>query len=312
MSATRTFDAQGNRTDAHRPQVFDPQNYEVIGYADLKPVSPAEYGFEFAGLSAEAHQNAMELLQAAEEARQQDCERLFGTRHPSPVCGHCGYNPLRWVAAARHIPTGEVIVVGEICDQNRLSLPNREAFSSAYIRSHANNLKRHLENLAAVARARTAFVAEEPEVAAFVENLPEGESFGFLVDMARSMAKWGRLTPAQTAATKRIMAKRVEQAAAKANEVQPTTPLVEGRRVIEGTVVSTKWVSSDYGDTLKMLVRQDDGNKVWGTCPSKLDVERGDRVRLTAKVERSRDDENFGFYSRPAKAEVLTQKGEQA
>ena len=95
-------------------------------------------------------------------------------------------------------------------------------------------------------------------------------------------------------------------------EADPTTPLVEGRRQVTGVILSTKWQDSQYGETLKMLVKEDDGNKVWGTVPTVLqnmtlstqyhdengmwqEIEaplpgglKGQAVVFTATVERSR------------------------
>lgn len=103
------------------------------------------------------------------------------------------------------------------------------------------------------------------------------------------------------------LVERAERDEAKASEAA-ANPLPEGRYEIEGTIVSTKWQSSQYGETLKMLVVLDNElHKVWGTVPSALwdDADKGARVRFTATVERSEDDPAFGFYKRPTKAEVL-------
>src|SRR5262245_18972766 len=55
-----------------------------------------------------------------------------------------------------------------------------------------------------------------------------------------------------------------------------------------------------------MLMRTDDGWKVWGSVPAALDnVLRGDRVQFRAKVQRSQDHEKFGFVSRPTQAKFL-------
>lgn len=79
-----------------------------------------------------------------------------------------------------------------------------------------------------------------------------------------------------------------------------------GRQVITGTVLGMKWKSSSFGDTLKMLVQDDRGFRVWGTVAGSLEVNREDRIQFTATVERSDDDPRFGFFKRPAKAINLT------
>jgi hypothetical protein len=92
---------------------------------------------------------------------------------------------------------------------------------------------------------------------------------------------------------------------AKAEKAMRAIPVPEGREKVEGVVISTKWVRGSYGDTHKMLVEDDRGFRIFGTVPNAIwDVERGARVRFVATMERSRNDEKFGFFKRPAKAEA--------
>lgn len=97
-----------------------------------------------------------------------------------------------------------------------------------------------------------------------------------------------------------------ERLAAEAHAALPGVPT--GRATVEGEILSTKWVENTYsyngGGTTKMLVLTDAGWKVWGTMPSSLDAERGDRVAFTATLEPSRDDHAFGFFKRPTQARV--------
>lgn len=105
-------------------------------------------------------------------------------------------------------------------------------------------------------------------------------------------------------------AARVAKDAAEAAE--PKTPVVVGKGVVvEGTVLSVQERPGyGYGATvLKMLVKDDRGFKLWGTVPRDLIVEgvdRGMRVKYTANVEASKDDESFGFAARPRKASVVS------
>lgn len=91
-------------------------------------------------------------------------------------------------------------------------------------------------------------------------------------------------------------------------------PCPSGTTVITGKIVSFRRVESVYGTTLKVLVVDDRGFKVWGTVPNEVgeaigwDYDnsiRGVRVTFTATVQPSNDDPKFGFYSRPRKASVL-------
>ena len=58
-----------------------------------------------------------------------------------------------------------------------------------------------------------------------------------------------------------------------------------------------------WPDVKKIVVLDDRGFKVYGSCPSSVDAERGDRLSFMAKIEASNDDSQFGFFKRPTKAE---------
>lgn len=91
-------------------------------------------------------------------------------------------------------------------------------------------------------------------------------------------------------------------------------PVIEGRGAVTGTVLGTKSVENAYGYSFKLLMQDDRGFKLWGTCPRGLDADpenpghwielRGHRVEMVATVEAGRDF-GFGFYSRPTKARLL-------
>lgn len=104
------------------------------------------------------------------------------------------------------------------------------------------------------------------------------------------------------------MAKAVEQARQKAQDRAnrpEAQPVPTGRVEVEGKIVSLKWYESEYGATQKMVLLGDDGWRLFVTVPSKLSVEFGDRVKLTATITQSDDDPTFGFGKRPTKAEVI-------
>jgi hypothetical protein len=140
----------------------------------------------------------------------------------------------------------------------------------------------------------------------------------FAASLTAQIERKGELTAKQEAAIAVAVAKHTEREEKKAAEAAAASPVVEGRIVVTGEVVGTKTVPG-YGyhavDVFKIIVRDDRGFKVYGTCPRSLQVtvgedgfndyhtvERGQRVSFTAKVERSDDDETFGFFQRPTKA----------
>jgi hypothetical protein len=107
-------------------------------------------------------------------------------------------------------------------------------------------------------------------------------------------------------ARKSAAQREAEQAAREARKAIPAGPVPTGKVTVEGLVVNTAVKHNDYGTRYVMTVMLDNGARVWGTIPSKLDVYEGDRVRFSALVEAS-DKPDFGFYKRPTKAQVITE-----
>ena len=144
-------------------------------------------------------------------------------------------------------------------------------------------------------RAAT-YAAENADVLAALETLT-GE---FADDLRATLAETGQLSENQGAAVLRIAAEKAAEPEA--------APVEAGRSEITGKVVSTKWVDG-YGPRAravkKMVVLDDRGSRVYGTVPAALGgVERGEPIIYTATVEASDDDETFGFFKRPTKAQL--------
>lgn len=316
------------RTDAHAPSNFDPADYEVIDYIDNKA---PDTGAIFAawlrdGVGAE---KAAAIAQAAREQYERRVFEHFpewrtgGTDHQSIFqCNHCGAH-IRWVAVALHKPTGNKLAFGEIC-ADRCEIESRDAFRAKFIKDRAAREQAALEK----ALAREKFNAENAEVVEYLMAInPEADYVGqdpqvrrniseFELSLARQLRNKGELSEAQVEAIKKTIARNAEFAARKAEEAKDAGPFRSGKRTVEGVIVSSKWQDSQYGGAMKMLIKEDDGNKVWGTMPELIvsyvlarpisyDDIRGMRVRFNASVEQSRNDEHFGFYKRPTKPEIL-------
>ena len=99
----------------------------------------------------------------------------------------------------------------------------------------------------------------------------------------------------------KLMAEReVERAAAE------PLPVPEGQENIRLTVSGEVLSVKDKGWGWKILVRADDGWKVWGSLPRAIsDCKPGDFVRFDATIKASENDDKFGFFSRPTKATIL-------
>ncbi len=146
-----------------------------------------------------------------------------------------------------------------------------------------------------------------------------GGSQGILFDVIEKLIKYGSLSDKQYDFLGRLVYKidnRAKIEAQRKAESDAAKPCPTGRIEVIGTVLTTKFQESAFGVTLKMLIRADDGWKVWGTVPSILKIftdgeiqrglQHGDRVRFKAQVTPSDTDTKFGFFKRPTQAEVIS------
>ena len=224
-------------------------------------------------------------------------------------CGRCGGSgSVSWganVSGSRR-RNGRIESVPQVCFTcNGAGFKMR---SQANIDRCARNAERKTAQFVAEVAAKAAadvaawvtWTAEHQDVITFLDTARAGEPGTFLFDMKWQVQNRQALTENQVAAVRRLMERIAADAAVSA-------PVVEGRIEVTGEVISTKVQDSVYGTTVKMLVRDDRGFKVWGTVPSALLGEgvKGKRVAFSATVKVSDRDETFGFYQRPTKARLV-------
>jgi len=171
-------------------------------------------------------------------------------------------------------------------------------------------------------------VIETPEdEAASLYPGTNGNTRVFLRDLLNKQLKYGELTERQVDAVLKIRDRSREWRHDRAERAANAQPFRAGRRTIQGVIISTREQDTGYGPTLKCLIDEGDGNRVWGTVPAQLreltEITRfyneageyveqpprcpdlkGQTVRLTATVQQSDDDPHFGFYSRPTDGEL--------
>lgn len=192
------------------------------------------------------------------------------------------------------------------------------------VRKAQADRKREAARLATLAKRQTAWDAlatEHPAVWALVSKaagvdtwLVDGttdqstERDSFVLSLAQQLWSFDErtYTERQIAALQLAADRRVAR-----TEAAAFTPAPEGRVVVTGEVASTKVVEGDYGTTYKMLVKSDEGYKVWCSVPSALletttlEEAKGRRITFTATLEPSRDDVAFAFGKRPTKGAWL-------
>lgn len=234
------------------------------------------------------------------------------------TCDHCGAR-FDWGSVYQHTSGGH-IVVGNVCADKTLTVPSRLELDVRRMKSRIAAERETARN-AAKARAEAAAGGFEWLYAVKHDNAT-------LADIARKCLAWGGITERQLALVKRIhdgtpaewevkKAARDAERAAEEAAAEPV-PSTDGRIDVEGEVLTLKSQEGYMrGQTvLKMLVKTTRGFKLWGSVPTSLlndicydnagnESLRGKRVAFSAKVERSKDDAKFGFFSRPTKAHIV-------
>jgi len=172
-----------------------------------------------------------------------------------------------------------------------------------------------------VQRALDRWLAEDESHATaynyLAAQVEAGTRSQFYRDLLDKALRYGSLTPRQLAAVLRSIEQDATRAAERAAETKGAPALAEGRRTVTGEIVSVRWRDGAFPG-YKMVLREADGNKVWGSLAQSLDPELnphlndlgidtyeglvGRTVTMTATVTRSDDDEHFGFFKRPAQA----------
>lgn len=324
------------RQDVHRPSIMDPADYVWIGEAD----DHANDGYvdfdweryaELTGQPELANRDYRDPygakwanVQHAESYRLESGERIAnGWR--TGGCDHCGQTRIRYWMFYLHLPTREVVSVGTRC-ASKLSLD-----SKADIARRAQ-IERE-RKASALAKWIAADELNEKAWADLMGRQDEAGGSGgagneFVDSLVNYANRNGCLTDGQRDAVLKGIETRATRAAERAEQnagdPEPSA-VIAGRITIEGRLLTVKNQEGRYGCTTKMLVLDDRGFKVWGTFPDSFSgplfdraIEDGStdirswlsagakaRVRFAAAVEQSRDDETFGFFKRPTKAEVI-------
>lgn len=282
------------RTDPHRPSALDPAEYEWVRSYPPSGADPTK-------------------------------DWLF-------TCAHCGHHPCLWGEVYKHKPSGDEIVIGNICAQNTLDYPSIAKLSAARNKKAFTNSRARSTN-------RAALEVQAPEIVAWLDRILSGEDpedFDFVLSLAGKYYQGKPFTQKMIDTLERCRLAHQHwqeefEKRRKYEEEHPPPAFPEGRKVVRGYIVSVKSKHTDYGWQTKMLVRLMDGNKVWGTLPASImekvtlpkgwnfqhvndDIPssdlaeklKGNMIQFSATFQRSSNDEHFGFFSRPSKADFYT------
>lgn len=301
-----------NRNDVHRPGLINPTDYQYLfsysfgqfgfntgllravrtGETQLEPIFEARDGY----LVTVGHRTI-----TSPWGKLPFFVKTTGSECGCDICGAHYLHGDAWL----HRPTGEVVLIGHMCADKMGTTPARGEWTAnhkymAKLRKTAKyQLMKAQENAARAAKG-TQFLLDHP-------GLEEALKLDHHIsrDLLANLAKWGSLSEKQI----ELAHKLVVQTQEKASEVLAKVP--EGRTTVDGTVISTKAVDTQFGTTYKMLVevKSEEGSyKVFGTIPSLLldSVQgslKGCRVAFTAQFQPK--EPGFGFFSRPTCPKLL-------
>jgi hypothetical protein len=180
----------------------------------------------------------------------------------------------------------------------------REARREATAKRREARFKKKAEELVT---KRAEFLDQNPVVKeiweAYKANDPRvdwgpNKEMSFLESVISRLESYSSLSEKQVA----VLIKAWGRANDRAREdAEPKGPAPTGRVEVTGEVIGVKNQVSQFGDQLKMIVKLENGSKVWVSVPASLlgqDI-RGKTIELTATFEVSKDDPHFAFGKRP-------------
>ena len=287
------------RNDIHSPTNFIPGDYDVLDHFGVEKFGTSDRGdgeadIEFFVYGSDAI------------AAYDDADTSANPHSDLNQCDLCGTWFVHGAVLAHN--GGDVISIGGIC-LDEISLVGGISKNERLARTRRENgwaIK--------VAKIRR-FLASAPDgiVAALRADHPISR------DLRAQAISRGRLSDKQI----ELAFKLVADVAKRADEPElAPVPETSERVRITAKLVHQKNVDGYYGQTLKGLFLCDAGDgkafKLWGTVPQAVaDAEfayqgaHGEwptdlipAVSFTARIERSSDDESFGFFKRPTKVEV--------
>jgi len=286
------------RTDIHRPSAIIPSEYEWVGFECVPSTGDA-----LADVDAQLSERARIRAHMA---------RTGGTysRHAhGGNCMVCGNANAIYTVLFHHRPSNVYVRMGQDCAQ-KCDMGYDEGRWNAFRRNMDDARRNRAGKLKAERTLSDAGLTRAWEVYVANVAVPGHDEEIIIRDIVSKLIQYGSLSDKQFGFVRNLIRRidtRTERLAARAAEQEAAAPLpAAGRVVIEGEVISTKVVDTDFGTFTKMLVRHVTGWKVWGTVPAALaGVQKGEKVRFTATLAPSNDDPKFGFFSRPSKAEFL-------
>lgn len=306
-----------NRTDIHSPKNFDPAAYSYVGSFDNFP-EPGSFIGEWSGPyktefgSVEALNPCHAIYTAAHKLmRERGAKIHFDSDEGNSQCDHCGAH-IRYVSIFKHT-SDELIAVGDTCAAERFGCDSRREYDIKRLREAAASER---ESVKAFGKASEFLNIAAPELVEWMLT-PEAEKVGgIFLDITRKLIRFGSISKKQVAFCGKLLQdyfQRQRNGGKTDRELQfdaereAAEDCPNGRVMITGIVLKEQMQESDFGETLKLTVKDDRGFVVYVTCPSNIsnNVGKGSRLTMMVTLQQSDRDAKFGFGKRPSKAVLL-------
>lgn len=280
------------RQDIHRPSVIQPQDYEFVASDYYGADGWVEKSMAYDRRILREH-----MIKTGGK---------FSNHDHGGTCHVCGANA-RYVAHFYHRKNNQYITTGEEC-ADKMGFKCSSVFKK--LRKRVGEDRKRFAREAAA----EAYLVNKGLFAAWAifidQNRPDKYEENTIASIVHNLVRYGNLSDRQEDFVRKLVAQIPERAAkeqavaAKLAAAKPV-PTFTGRTTIKAKILGFKTVEGPFGIQTKMLVEHEDGWKLWGTRPAGLKAEKGDVVEFVAKIEASKDDPKFGFFSRPTQAEVV-------
>lgn len=300
---------KAQRTDAHRPGIIVPANYEyqicyslprgafvpAINVDCTMPVPSAwnEHGTPISWITPTCPDNGRCCVRSAHRAAGRRGVEIFGHAGKCGVCGAC----YSYGVVFLHEPTGALVHMGHDCadkyeamyDLSAWELRNKRAEKAAAVQIERT---RRTE-------ARAAFLGSH---AGLAEDLELGDDRGtggraILADMARRFTQFCSLSEKQVAFARRLADEIRNPPPPKPEELRAVAPTGKGVE-FEGDVVSAKIHEGEWGSAWKVTLKVETESGSWlayGTVPRGLldevvgcvEAQEADRRRAWAAEQKA-------------------------
>lgn len=244
---------------------------------------------------------------------------------PGTCCDHCGtgINHVFWFVSA----DGNRFKVGSSCVEKSgdAGLKNQIKSEVSRIQKEQRQARKERKQLAKKLARR---IANWGSVRSRLRSNPDLSRLlrvdnKITADIRTRFLEWGTLSDAQEELLYKLEKQNEEYKKSQQEEAERKyipVPDGNGRVAVEGVILNAQYRESAYGTVAKVLVRVDteEGSfKLWGTLPRHIEDDafnnseeglkglRNKVIRFTAKLQRSDKDAEFGFFSRPTKAELI-------